>query len=1077
MTITLNTFVNAANRAATADRTLKVDGDRVRDVGHPTLASTNRATMAAFRDSLRAQFGDQAARVALEPLEKNRPAGKPLTAYEVKQTVASARQAELGEFVSGLRMDGTPITASIDANGNTVPACSLDGIIDAALAHQPNLRLGEDERHEIKSRLANEVLQTQFVGERSHSDEMFRVVSGSHTLVNLLCPLYRGSFADKCAVLDRVGGANAAFALQHLPQMRALQGEGALTRETLWRACFNEPLPPAQADADDAAFATAFATRRDAAFQTYVKTLPAEEQNAAGKPVRGLHASDALDRVVNAYGVTLETLAAPQGGRIEGTLATASISQHSDGTMDERIGRMLGESAGLQHSNGFSAAPLTISAPLPEGGEASVAISRQTVAQRAHGELANIVHDEDREAGSSTFQPNPGEADAATIAQTWRQTEAVLDSLNGDAPLPDVQRRAVVDAMSQNFNFVPRRLEAAAGVLVDPGNASYAIRLERQDDGDVLVHHVVSRRAGADAPFTPATGVTFRIHPDGKLDGEAPFFINASLHATPEETASQAPYSTPEAVDAVIDELLAHEEIPNPAEVRAGMSEKLRQSIVASVRFAIADEARKTIHVTPERARKIQKEVVGKFTSAYGIAAAFEKTRPADAEALKAIVLKADKPISAALIGVLPSIADHLPQDLLQSLASGVPTLASRAVEALERYSRGIGGDIMMQVTGGDAIGQEDIAYFGIYMTTLLLARLPNADEQSRISDALVAGDCVRLPWQRDMELVADGGEPGASRAQDRLDLLHGVRTTALDTIYRSDHDLGDASIGALTASHLPVIAPPARNEDLPLYFRSQLPGFKPLQTDIEELLANPHPIANMAERIKQEWSEDLFSHVGGAMQDFAAGKLSDTIFYKDIMRNQQVTVDGVSIPREGDKDQVMQKHLDQLARFVAEDDDASYGALPAALQNQVRFLASFCHQGAFKALVQYGGQAIHGDLNDPSRENKNPIGIGFAPVNQVRRFDISHEGGNIVIHAVFGNNVVNLASRRAIMLDENRSRMEVEATVAFSRDELARIANLDWSNEQVVNADPAYRLNISDVEACAAASFYRAQP
>ena len=538
MAITLSDFTAAANRMTEAqqeDRTLKLDDGRVKDVWHPTFSSTNRATMIAFRESLRAEFGSDAERVAMKLLSNDYKEGKPLTAYKVSQVVAAAkkeaaeiaRKTALAEFISGIGMeDGKPLAGKVDAQGNLKPAFTLDSVIDEKLSHYPGPPLSDDERHAIKHRVASELLQGYTAPDNSM---LARDAKNSAVLRQLLSPQYEGTLADKCRIIDKVGGgANAAFALPHLPQMRESQSQGEFTAETIWSASFNELLPQALVGADDKEFAKAFGERKDQAIQKYTESLPAQEKDALQRPVWNVTKESATETVNNEYCVSLEKLdAARRGEKIEGTL-TATVPQHTGGPDEERYGRTLSESAGLNINN-FTGAPVTISATTADGAEKSVPLGRQSMAARTWNVLRDIVQAENKEPGSSSFRPSgEGEADAARIAATWHQTEDLMAALGGSDPLPDVQKRAVLDAMSQNFHFVPRRLELAAGRVADPANTAYAMRLERQENGDVLVHHTIQRRAGPDAPFETSSGVTFRIDRDGVLDSGATYFVNAS---------------------------------------------------------------------------------------------------------------------------------------------------------------------------------------------------------------------------------------------------------------------------------------------------------------------------------------------------------------------------------------------------------------------------------------------------------------------------------------------------------------------------------------------------------------------
>ena len=124
---------------------------------------------------------------------------------------------------------------------------------------------------------------------------------------------------------------------------------------------------------------------------------------------------------------------------------------------------------------------------------------------------------------------NP-EGDAALgdrIRDFVRDFDAQVNQL---APgISEAQRRTLSGAMSQNSNFLLRRLEQAVGHSLDSSNARYAFDISRTSSGDIHVRHSTWTRpegSGEDS-YTERSHLTITIHPDGSIDGTAPVFVSA----------------------------------------------------------------------------------------------------------------------------------------------------------------------------------------------------------------------------------------------------------------------------------------------------------------------------------------------------------------------------------------------------------------------------------------------------------------------------------------------------------------------------------------------------------------------
>ncbi|MCL1916596.1 MAG: hypothetical protein FWG17_07850, partial [Desulfovibrionaceae bacterium] len=119
--VTLNTFIQTAQDVQ-GDVSLKVSDGNIKTQGRVgdffTFSSTHRATIDSFVQSLRAEYGDQAGRMAGTMLQGARDAGKPLSARMVQQLVGLARQEALDGFLNDApALQGPPprhLTQAVD---------------------------------------------------------------------------------------------------------------------------------------------------------------------------------------------------------------------------------------------------------------------------------------------------------------------------------------------------------------------------------------------------------------------------------------------------------------------------------------------------------------------------------------------------------------------------------------------------------------------------------------------------------------------------------------------------------------------------------------------------------------------------------------------------------------------------------------------------------------------------------------------------------------------------------------------------------------------------------------------------
>ena len=544
--LNINRFVQAAQHANSADSTVKLSGNTLKNVGgfrsFFTRASTHRATMSAFLDSIKQEYGDTAFQMASDRLQGPMGQGKPLTAGMIMQVEAEARSitAATGSFISGFSPDGTPT----DHN--------LDNAIDAYLARmgEKALPLGSDMdslRHEIKAAVAEDLLSGRLA--LGSEEEMFEAVSRGR--VGGMGPmlskdnspaapeglLFRtpGNFEDKCRLCaltapDGDDRYSVVFASLYLDKMRELQNNGPLTRSTIWQACFSgEALPPEYDNPRN--FAAAFTAR--------LEKLN-EEQCEGLHDWSGGTREDSVSHALSQLPYEIIHAARHEGRNIDGTMRLESLDnitlasrKRNDDTDRETDFRMFGESAGLQRT--FCGGPLTFTFHKADGENTTLSmVAGENMLARAWTDLHSFV------VGGQNPKVNAALGDRVRDGQNPEGNAALGDRIRGfvhdfDAQVNQLvpgiskeQRRTLSGAMSQNSNFLLRRLEQAVGYPQDGNNSKYAFDISRMNNGDIHVRHSIwTRPEGGENDFTEHSHLTLVIHPDGSVDGTVPVFVTA----------------------------------------------------------------------------------------------------------------------------------------------------------------------------------------------------------------------------------------------------------------------------------------------------------------------------------------------------------------------------------------------------------------------------------------------------------------------------------------------------------------------------------------------------------------------
>ena len=504
--VSFESFRQAATQAAQAgnlDSTVKVSGDAARTVGHTTWQSTNREAMVAFREALRAKYGDGAARIALEALNADYKAGKPLTARTVLQATDTAQRAGQAMFASGLKMDGSQIVGVDGQKPRT-----LDGAIDALLEKRARLRgasLTDDQRHMLKAEVMNHLLRAM---PDASPEDMFQEIAKGN-LVNDACAFLQslpdgspGTPEDKLHVFFLQGGKSGGLPItlrDGIGAMRGLQPNGPITPATLWQASFGEALPASLANASPEELANAIARRNDEVIAAYKSTLPPITPNTGQRVAPGNIQDNALNRAERVVGFTALQEAARTGdglattGHVNGSGFAEMGARYQDGG---NYGRLFAELPALTTAHGYGGAPLDIRFSDADGALHHIPVDRARIGSSAR--------DLNTAAELTEGQGTPAQRAAR---QTIGAFKTRLETLCG--PANTKQMASVAACMSQEAYFRMTGLEVAAGMNFPAGKGEYAITLAPGENGDVTVTHSTGNRSSS---------LTFTIHADGTVD-------------------------------------------------------------------------------------------------------------------------------------------------------------------------------------------------------------------------------------------------------------------------------------------------------------------------------------------------------------------------------------------------------------------------------------------------------------------------------------------------------------------------------------------------------------------------------
>jgi hypothetical protein len=552
--ITLNTFRQTA-QIASDDKTIKLSGDSLTSTGKFgtffTFNSTNRATMAAFMDAVKSEYGDFGAQMAYNRLAGDYAAGKPLTAFTVKQVMNAIAspdpKADQNTFLKTAFITGVNLIQ--DKDSKPIPTkFNLDTALDNYLNRFRSRWATSDEAvfpDEYKSLLKQNIVLDLMSNRLQFNSlqEMNQAVSdgklGGVDMLQLKGNLYTSltslnTFEDTCHLCrllapsfgttrdeTRVITNTVEVAIHQLQKMRDLQPEGPLKLATIWEACLPGEELSSELASNPEALLRELTRRITVKINDHENSLP-ERPPVATALLRGA----VMDRALNL--LPLQTM---QQARNESVAAHCTLrpiefdgripgSKFSDQTVDSAFNRCMVENAGLR-AKVFSGAPIEFAFhdnDLNSPGHSLSMTADNMIADSSGNVLAELRNKDDSELNSK-------ERAAISFSNNFRND---LDTFAGSESTPE-QRRTIIASMSQNSNFKLRMMEGACGVPFEPEKSAYSFDLAHGDNGDVLVRHTVSdvsQDSEGHTVKTPRNQMTIVVHRDGGIELNAEVNLN-----------------------------------------------------------------------------------------------------------------------------------------------------------------------------------------------------------------------------------------------------------------------------------------------------------------------------------------------------------------------------------------------------------------------------------------------------------------------------------------------------------------------------------------------------------------------
>lgn len=295
--------------------------------------------------------------------------------------------------------------------------------------------------------------------------------------MNLAPRQHIGDMATLAPQLNEGGGiAVIMVAMQHLPEMRARQPQGPLSRETLWQGCFQEPMPQDLAAKSQRDFNSAMYEKLQDMFKARSEdpTVPFTGMLLLSAGVR---LEKALEAVSGAASFQLQDFAFPP--------ALTPLAHLGDMARVERETAMDLNRRGTQHSlPGYRPSISFGGVGIPA--EAAATVHIQDIA---------YMTDEDR----NDFEHGR----PSTMSHNLAIRAQLLCGGN------DAQARQVLLSMGQSGAFLVRTLSDRTGATLDE-HSPLDIDIRREANGDVTMRYHTPPQSPLDADFT------YTVTPDGQ---------------------------------------------------------------------------------------------------------------------------------------------------------------------------------------------------------------------------------------------------------------------------------------------------------------------------------------------------------------------------------------------------------------------------------------------------------------------------------------------------------------------------------------------------------------------------------
>lgn len=258
VSISLQSFLTAAEAASSDNKTVKISGHSAKAVGHYTFKSTNHKAMTQFISAIAHEYGSDVANIATRRLRQELDSSRPLTAGLIKSTMTEVQKhshKQLARDLFLMGMDAATGMASTDTGFSVTfeKACT-------ALENTTG-PLSSEIRESLKKKVYDEFTSAykELTFHSCTQQEMEKFITNLSTVGQLAALATKGvlthsagSIEDKIAVMSMLSehGISQAqgFALQKLGDIRARFPEGPLSMEQIWQGCFGTDMPPVSDD-------------------------------------------------------------------------------------------------------------------------------------------------------------------------------------------------------------------------------------------------------------------------------------------------------------------------------------------------------------------------------------------------------------------------------------------------------------------------------------------------------------------------------------------------------------------------------------------------------------------------------------------------------------------------------------------------------------------------------------------------------------------------------------------------------------------------------------------------------------